>query len=526
MTNERFRVTYGELLHQVEALRPLFAEKKKDGQNILILLALPGGPHFTAVQLAAFAEHAVVVPVPNKSTAYETHSYLRLIQPDIVVVESPEECRQILNALARPVTILSLKEVTGKNEGTRILNWEDIMNAGPGMTEPVPPGNSKFPAETALIHFTSGSAGSPKGILLSNANLLACLNNNHAFLSSFAGEDVFCPVPQFHAFGGAVVLEHLLNGSPVHLSNHFLPGDDLARMQQYGCTAILAAPSYFKLLLELNMLSPELLPALVSVTIGTAPADQGLVRDMQKKVPDLRIYLRYGLTETVGTVTRLTIEPGESLSFSGLVGSPVSGVELGQELTPPDQGEPLEIRVRSRVVAVGQLLKKDHWKSLTDSYGFFSTGDLGHLDTKGRLHLRGRISSFLKRNGFRINPFEIETLLRNIPGIREAVVLGIEDAFSGQQIIACVETAPDAHAPDLKQLRNICAANLSAYKLPQRIVIMDTIPEPPRESPTAPAQVNAYLITGDDGHFSFTTIIDFCSGKLLITWSSSLAMSW
>lgn len=161
------------------------------------------------------------------------------------------------------------------------------------------------------------------------------------------------------------------------------------------------------------------------------------------------------------------------------MGSPVSGVELGQELTPPDQGEALEIRVRSGVVAAGQLLEKNLWKSLTDADGFFSTGDMGHLDAEGRLHLRGRISSFLKHKGFRINPFEIETLLRNTPGIREAVVLGIEDSFSGQQIIACIETAADANAPDLKQLRNICAANLSAYKLPQRIVIMDAIPRTP-----------------------------------------------
>jgi acyl-CoA synthetase (AMP-forming)/AMP-acid ligase II len=248
-------------------------------------------------------------------------------------------------------------------------------------------------------------------------------------------------------------------------------------MQTNECAAILAAPAYFRLLLQFDMLKPELLPSLTSVTLGTAPVDQSLVKKIRERFPQINIYLRYGLTETIGTLTRLTLGPGEILSHPGLVGTPIPGAELAPELPLPDQGEPGEIRVKSGIVAVGELLEKDQWRTLTDNRGLFSTGDLGYMDEKGQLHLRGRISSFIKRNGFRINPFEIESLLREMPGIQEAMVVGVPDPLSGQQVIAYVEPMPGKPDPDPKDLMNICAANLSAYKLPQRIVVTDAIPK-------------------------------------------------
>jgi len=494
VTNERSQAKYGELLQQAESLRPLLAGEK--GKQTVILLALPSGPEFTAVLLAAFAAGALVATIPDKSTTHETRNYLRRIQPDLVVLDSLRTGRAISEALTRPTAILTLTrpENEKREEGTEkysfegdvILSWPEIMDAPNGI-EPIKPGNYSFPPDTALIQFTSGSTGIPKGILITQDNLRACLEYSQDFLAGFEGQHVFCPIPQFHAFGGAVVLEHLFSGSPVHLTNRFLPGGDLARMQEHRCASILAAPAYFKLLLRLNMLKPELLPNLTSVTIGTASADQSLISDLQKQMPDLTIHLRYGLTETVGTLSRLSIKPDEMLSSPGLVGKPISekwevrsGKSFSQDGIYEGAGE---IRVKSRIVAAGQLVGQGGWKPLTDEDGFFSTGDLGYLDTEGQLHLRGRISTFIKRNGFRIDPFEIEALVRDMPGIREAVAVGQPDPLSGQQIVVFAETEPGAEAPDSKAIMKFCMNNLSPHKVPQRIVLRDALPRTPSGKP-------------------------------------------
>jgi acyl-CoA synthetase (AMP-forming)/AMP-acid ligase II len=481
ITNERCQATYSQLLEQAEALRPLLRKRLGAGgseRQTVVLMALPGGPQFTVVQLACFAEEAVAVPIPDRSTEHEVHGHLDLVQPDLVVVESLESSRQIIRALDASATLLSLQEgetAAGEMNPHRVLTWGALMSLPESADLPRHREANSLP-EVALIQFTSGSTGRPKGILLSPGNVSANLDNNQAYISETAGQDVFCPMPQYHAFGWTVVLENLLAGSPIHVTNGFSPGEEILRMQRHRCTSIMAAPNYLKLMVKLHLMQPEALPALRSVCMGTAAVDQKLVQDLQECYTGLVVHLRYGLTETMGPITRLRISAGESLSHPGLVGAPVPGVELAGGLTAPGEGDPGEVRVRSSVVAVGQLVQRDCWQPLLDADGFFPTGDLGHLDSEGRLHLRGRISTFIKRNGFRINPFEIEDLLRNLPGVQEVVAVGIPEPVAGEQIVVCVEAAGGPESIDPRDLTKICREHLSAYKLPQRFLVMDRLP--------------------------------------------------
>ncbi|GBC60708.1 AMP-binding protein [Desulfonema ishimotonii] len=478
ITGEHHSATYRQLSEEAATLASLIPE------GAVVLIALPGGPHFTAIQLACLGAGAVAVPIPDKSTPREIRNYLALIRPDWVVTDAIDNSRAFTDS---PVTLLCLREEEGGgaiSEHHRVLIWAQVMDSRTIPDFPDPHG-AGLPPETAMIQFTSGSTGRPKGILLSRDNLRACLENSHAFLAGFSGRDIFCPMPQFHAFGNAVVLEHLLNGSPVHLTNRFVPGDDLRRMTDYACTGLFCAPNYIRLLMQLNVLTPENLPALDAVCMGTAAADQGLIRNLREQLPDADIWLRYGLAETVGTLTRLKIPAGKTLSHPGQVGRPVPGTEIAPGLLRPDEGPPGEIRVRSGVVGLGQLSEPGHWTPLANEAGFFATGDLGYMDEAGQLHLRGRISTFIKRNGFRVNPFEIEALLRDIPGIHEAVVVGIPDPLSGERIVACAE--PASEVPDTPALMKICREHLSAYKIPQRFMAVEKLPRNPAGKPDRPA---------------------------------------
>jgi len=481
VSNEDASMTWTELAEAVERMRPLF--RRRDGRPVLVLLALPGGPHYTAVQFAAFAERGIAVPIPHGSKTHEVASYLELVRPDIVAVQGVGVAGPILEALDEPTALLVVDGVGGSAEPHAVVRWDDP----PGAAAPDLRPTTDFHPDTILIQFTSGSSGRPKGILLTNRNLLANQEACAEFLVRFVGEAVFSPVPQFHAFGGAVALERLASGCSVHLANRFLPGEHFERMKRYSCTGIAASPNYYKLLSSLGMLKPDALPCLKAVTIGAGASDPALIADMRKALRDVWIHIRYGMSESVGPLTRLDLGPEEMLTEIGLVGPPLAGVDILPGMTKPGDGEPQEIRARAPATAVGKVTGRNRWEPLmqpVDGGGvFLSTGDLGYLDEHGRIHLRGRISSFIKSHGYRINPFEIEGLLHRIPQVQTAVVVGVTDRTAGQIVMACLEPAPGTAIPGERELKRFCAKHLSSYKLPQRFVVLDPMPRTPGGKP-------------------------------------------
>jgi acyl-CoA synthetase (AMP-forming)/AMP-acid ligase II len=472
--NETDARTFGELLEDARRVGDLVGSGR---HRAVVMIALPSGPQFTATQLGCLATGAIVAPVPVKLTPHEAEAYLGLVQPDLVVVPSIATAAPLLEALREPTTVLALEpgEVGALH---RLLVWRDVTGA---KLQPLATRDHGLPVATRQIQFTSGSTGAPKGILISEPNLIAALEASTRHLQWFCDRDVFCPVPQFHAMGNAVVLEHLSHGSPVHLANRFLPGENLARMQKFACAGLLASPNYYKLMLKLRVLRPDAVPQLESMTLGTASVDQALVDEIRAAFPSTRLHIRYGLSEAVGPLTRLDLEAGQRLAAPGLIGPPVDGVEF--DTLPGSGAEPAELRVRHGTCAIGQLLARGEWQPLVDARGFLSTGDLACLDDHGRLHLRGRLSAFIKYNGYRVNAFEIEAVLRAIDGVQEAVVVGAPNELTGERIVACLEPSPGKSVPARDALFVACQRELSGYKIPQEFRALDALPRTPAGKP-------------------------------------------
>ncbi len=468
VTNATHRATYSELAAQAEAFRRALVEA---GGKPRVMVALPGGPEFTAIQFGCMAAGAIFVPVPSRATPDEYRKYAQVVTPDVLVASSRDGARWVEGASDPPPTLVVMK----KGGDATDVSWEDVLTGRGALRRPRPRRDS-LPRSTTMVQFTSGSTGTPKGILLDNANQAANLDANHGHLSAFEDRDAFCPIPQFHAMGNAVVIEHLLHGSPVHLANDMLYGEHLRRMRRHECRAILGPPNYFKLLLRAGVLTSAELPCLESVTIGTALAEQALVAQIRSAFPSLTIYCRYGVSESVGTLMRLAIPGGETLAAPGLVGTPVPGVVLAGGLVAPGEGEVAEIRVKHDANALGQLLPGRGWRRLVDDGGYLRTGDLAFLDVEGRVHLRGRLSEFIKSNGFRINPVEIEEVLLQVSGVADAVVVGIPDDLSGERVTACVELLPDASGDCRTEMVACCRTRLSPHKLPQDIIVVPSLP--------------------------------------------------
>lgn len=455
--------TYSELCSGIDVARRFLRAHAPGDRPLVVFVALPGGPEFTAAVLACLEEDAVAVPIPHKSTALEWRRFVGVVEPDVALVETVSFDAGATAGAEVPVT-------------GAFATWADVA-AGRCDRSPRPGSHPvSIGREAGMIQFTSGSTGVPKGIVLSRRNISAYLENNTAFLESLAQQGLFCPMPQCHAFGGTVVMEGLWAGASVRLSNQFVPANDIAAMQQGRCGVIQCSPSYARLLLQLNVFNTIDLPALHTVVMGTSPTDQELVRRMREARPDIRIVIRYGLTETMGPLTRLVIEAGGELEYVGLVGEPVPGVALHEELSRCADGEWQEVRASGDIIAAGELTSDGGLRPIVEEGGYFPTGDLGFVDARGRLHLRGRKSVFIKRHGFRIDPFEIEDLLKRNPEVTDAAVFGVPDPVGGEKVVACIETAREAPDGLARALIALCKRQLSPHKVPERILVMNPLP--------------------------------------------------
>ncbi len=452
VASEAGRATFCELVGAAHRV----AERLTRGEPVLCLL--PGGPSFTAAQLGAFAAGAPFFPLSPSS--------------------KPQELRQAVE-LGRPRTVLLSTPASGPSDGdwpAEAPSIPAIRFDGLSMSD-TPSGASDSPhlasrpfGRAAIIQPTSGSTGAPKGVLLTEAQVLAGALASADLAESYAGAAVFVPIPQFHAMGGAVVLEHLLGGSSVSLRSRFTPGDHLRCLESEGVRLIAASPSYMRLLDRIGML--ERLDGVTGIQLGSAATDTALIERIQSSMPHARIHLRYGLSECFGVLTRLDLEPGAPPPAPGLVGPARPGVELAA-LPAVGDGPAEELWVRSPAVAHRSIVPGQGLVPLVDDDDWLATGDAGYLGPDG-VHIRGRLSQFIKRHGHRVDPSEVELALLAHPDVVEAAVVSAPDPLAESEIVAVVEGTIS-----VKALLHHCRARLCDHKVPQKFVVLDHMPRTP-----------------------------------------------
>jgi acyl-CoA synthetase (AMP-forming)/AMP-acid ligase II len=445
-------LTFAQLLARV---RELALRLRATGAGRVLALALPSGPEFTALQLASFAAGSAAMPLPPRATAAEASRAFAIVPPDLLAVGVGDgEKSGVLASLPGSCSVIA---------GGRLA-------AGP--THPAAKSAAaSLPAGTALIQFTSGSTGAPRAILLDEAAVIAALRSVDAHLRTFGEAIVFSPVPQAHAMGNALVLEHLLAGHTVQLSSSPFQGEHLRQLEKSGATAIHASPGYFRQLLRLPSFSPARLPRLRDFTLGSDRSDPTLLSEIRTRFPEVRIHTRYGLSEAFGPLALHTSLPGTPIPVDGAIGPPLLGVEFRAEALPE---EPAHLRLLTRTgAAARKALRPDgSTEPLMAGDGWLDTGDLVTPIADGGWRFVGRRSQFIKVNGFRVSPLEIEETLLQAPGVAEASVVSIPHPATGEMIVACLVPAPSpATPPTAAGLHAHCAARLSAAKVPAHFLI-------------------------------------------------------
>jgi long-chain acyl-CoA synthetase len=319
---------------------------------------------------------------------------------------------------------------------------------------------------TAVMLYTSGTSGKPKGVPLTYANLLS---NARTLIERVGLTDsaVFLGVlPIFHAFGltGSLICPLLL-GAEVTYQPRFHPERAAAAIAERGVSVLVAIPPMFGLLARTRGHEDGLRGVRLPISGGEAlpPA----YRDGYRKRFGRDVLEGYGLTET-SPVIAVNL-PAENRP--GTVGKPLPGVDV--RIT----GEDGEVQVRGPNVMKGYYNRPEETGRAFAADGWFRTGDMGRLDADGYLSITGRIKELIIRGGEKIMPREVEEALGQYPGVQEVAVIGEPDGDRGEAVVAFVVPGDTPPAPEA--LREFCRARLAEFKVPRRFVIARDLPRGP-----------------------------------------------
>jgi long-chain acyl-CoA synthetase len=453
------RASYGELWDDVRRFAAaLGARGVRPGDRVALLL--PNCIEAVVACYGTWLAGAVVVPLNVHARARDFGRWLSHCEARFVVRSAENaDLDEALSSLASPP--------------------ESIVWTYSGRGVATPPLVATAPTERhhelAMVLYTSGTTGEPKGVMLSHANLHANTSAIVEYLGLTGADSVVSVLPFYYSYGASVLHTHLSVGARVVLEPNLvfpnLVAEAIARERATGFSGV---PSTFALLLARVNLASYDLSSLRYLTQAGGPMPPALVQRLRAALPGTRLFLMYGQTEATA---RLTWLPPERIEEKiGSVGLPISGTRLevrrdtGEAARPGEIGE---VWVTGAHVMLG-FLKDPVASSAVIREGWLKTGDMGRLDDEGFLYLAGRRSDMIKIGAHRVHPSDIEQVIGEVCGVAEVAVIGIDDEVLGQRVKAFV-VADGERVPE--RIRAHCRACLAAYKIPKQIELVASLPK-------------------------------------------------
>jgi malonyl-CoA/methylmalonyl-CoA synthetase len=319
------------------------------------------------------------------------------------------------------------------------------------------------PADLALIIFTSGTTGRPKGAMITHGNLAAQADALTSAWSWSSEDRLLSALPLFHVHGLVVALLTSLSvGGSIVLRPRFEAEDLLSAMVEHSVTMCFCVPTMLHRLRGAQ--GAERVARLRLLVSGSAP----LSGQLHAAFSELgqRVLERYGMTESLLTFSN----PVEGERRAGTVGFPLPGVTA--DLPAPGGGE-RELRVKGPGIFAGYWQRPDATREVLVD-GWLSTGDIVRVDEDGYTVICGRSKELIITGGFNVYPNEVEELLLCKPAIHDAAVVGIQSEEWGEEVVAYVVV--DKTSFDIEALSDALRKEMSPYKVPRRFVVVDALP--------------------------------------------------
>ncbi len=488
------RYTFTEMAEQVDqAACALMAEGVQAGNHVALWLNNRDDWVFLAIAVAKIG--AVLVPVNTRFRTHDLDYVLR--QSDSAYLITHDTCgpidylSMVREVVALPETgcvvddpsfpMLRKVMILGGEPYTGTVDWRAaIARAAEVQPADLAARTAMVkPEDPALIMYTSGTTGFPKGAMHCH-NLIRNVAER-GFRFNITPRDVILGyLPLFHAFGfSEAMLMSLVTGAKHIVTETFQPDESLDLVEQEGVSIVHGFDAHVKGLCEVQEARPRNLSTLRTGIFGAGPlSTKPIMYRGAKSLAPVRSVSGFGMTETwIGVAMNgLDDPPEERLEANGAVG-------LGYEfrIADPETAVPMpsgaegELQVRGRYLMMGYYKKPDETRASYTPDGWFKTGDAAIQKPDGSLHFLGRYKDMLKVGGENVDPMEVEGLLREHGAIHEAAVVGCPDEKLAEIAVAYVQREPDTPLSE-EEVIGFCRGRVASFKIPRHVVFVDEFP--------------------------------------------------
>jgi long-chain acyl-CoA synthetase len=438
-------------------------------------LWLKNCPEFVPALFGILHAGAVVVPINNFLKPDEVNYIINDAGIDVLITDADLGTHHRALEAARPqLTLFRIEQLETLKPGN-----ED--QPGPKLAE----------SDLAVIIYTSGTTGRPKGAMLSHGNLLHNVESCRIVLQTVAADRFAVLLPLFHSYMLTVglLLPLLVGGSVVLVKSLHPVRNVLQEILQRRATVLPAIPQFYRSMV--NAAIPVPLPLRICVS-GAAPLPVQILKEFEARF-HIPLIEGYGLSEASPVVTK---NPLDGTRKAGSIGLPIPHVEVSIQ---DDKGRQLPTGEIGELCVRGGNVMLGYWQQPAETAkvmrdGWLLTGDIGYRDGEGYYYITDRKKDMLLVNGINVYPREIEEILYQYPGVKEAAVIGMPDQRKGEQPIAFL-SANDGVQLEEKAVQHFVRRKLADYKVPRKVVILPALPRNAtgkilkttlRELPTAP----------------------------------------
>ncbi len=480
--------TFGELLHQaadrygdvpflVDGSGKALSRTELDGEatrfaNAILAMGLEPGstvgifsPNSINYVIACYGVLRSGLTLTPLNSSYRRRELLHQVRDSGAAV-----------VFAHPRLLPRLQECAGDLPDTRFIELDRKVWAAADITDPQP---KIDPAgDVAFLPYSSGTTGLSKGVELTHRNLITGIRQILAVTSAAGPESAaYCFLPMYHIYGFNVVLNSTLaSGSRLHVRERFDVEDCIDTVERERVTWLPVVPPVILALLARPDIDVRDLSSLGTLSVGAAPVALPAV-DRLRKATGVSIRQGWGMTETAGTGSTNAIEcswdPAETagVAVEGFEFRIVDGETGERELATNEVGE---LTVRGDNIMLGyHSAPEENRQVLRD--GWFYTGDIARVDEQGRLHIEDRKRQMIKYKGFQVTPAELESVILELPEVRDCAVLGKKDPEAGEIPKAYVVAGAGVALTE-QRIFDYVAGQVAGYKKVREVEFVESIP--------------------------------------------------
>ena len=436
------------------------------GERVIIIM--PNSPEVLFAYQGITRAGAVIVPVMYSLHPKEIAFIANNCGAKLIITSS-----LLLNNISQAIELMDIRPsvlVTDAPTTDQAQNFYEFLSHSHDWNEELV--KEVVPDDTAVILYTSGTTGNPKGVRLTHKNLYSNADNS-AIHSNVERGTTLGILPLAHVFGLTISHTCYIVGSSVVVFPRFEPEEVLAAIEAHKVRTFSVVPAMIHALVAFPQADKYDTSSLESVSSGSAPLPLALLTAFEQKF-DAQVFEGYGLSEAAPIVTAhkkdRPIKPGS-------VGIPIPGVNIkivDEQNAEVAIGEIGELLVSGENVTPGYF-QNDEETNRTLKGGWLYTGDLGFIDDEGYLYIVDRKKDLVIRGGFNVYPRDVEEILSKHPSISEVAVVGVPDERMGEELVACVVKDLSSCVTE-EELILYCQDNLAKHKTPRRIVFLESLP--------------------------------------------------